>query len=297
MNAGASLPPLDALDAWLAAREASVDDLKADNEACVRWFAEPGERSAISIVYLHGFSASRREVSPLCERVADALGANVYFARLDGHGSTGAALAAASSQRWVDEAREALAIGRALGDRVVLVGCSTGATLATLVAPDAADLAAVVLIAPNFGVRDPRSALLRWPLARRWVPLLVGERDVPPENAGHAAFWTTSYPVAALFPMSETVAAVAGAPLERIRAPVLTCWCEDDAVIDPACIEPTLARMTGAELEREVVAAMPASDNHVIAGDVFAPAQTDAMIERVLRFLRDRVATEPSSLA
>ena len=42
---------------------------------------------------------------------------------------------------------------------------------------------------------------------------------------------------------------------------------------------------------------MPASDNHVIAGDVFAPAQTDAMIERVLRFLTDRGVMEPPSPA
>jgi esterase/lipase len=101
-------------------------------------------RSAVALIYLHGFSSSRQESRPLMTQVASALGANLFYARLNGHGRTGEALAAASVADWQHDALEALAIGRQLGEQVVVVGASNGGTLATWLATQraSADLAA-----------------------------------------------------------------------------------------------------------------------------------------------------------
>jgi hypothetical protein len=69
----------------------------------------------------------------------ESLGANLYFARLKGHGRSGDAMLEGSVQGWIDDFAEAVAIGRRLGERVVIMATSTGASLATSAAagPDA----------------------------------------------------------------------------------------------------------------------------------------------------------------
>ncbi len=76
------------LDDWLTIHEQSVAErfgLVPGTEKRITWFAE-GERTAWSVVYLHGFSATRQETAPLSTLVAQALGANLFETRLSGHG-------------------------------------------------------------------------------------------------------------------------------------------------------------------------------------------------------------------
>jgi hypothetical protein len=79
----------------------------------------------VAIVYVHGFSASKAEVRPLPDRVAAALHANLFFTRLTGHGQDGTAMAKGSINAWVNNHAEAIAIDRAIGERVVVIGTST----------------------------------------------------------------------------------------------------------------------------------------------------------------------------
>ena len=126
----ATLP--DDLDAHLAAREAVFDDLTPGTQKRIVWAGTPGEKTPLALIYLHGFSSTSEEVRPVPDRVAAALGANLYFARLAGHGRTGTALAGATAEDWLTDLAEALAIGTRIGERVILLGTSTGATLATI---------------------------------------------------------------------------------------------------------------------------------------------------------------------
>ena len=84
----ASLPPTlalpgavpelpDDLDSYLAARESAARrefGLIPGTESRIRWYDGPGSTTAISIVYLHGFSATRQEIAPVGEMIADRLG-------------------------------------------------------------------------------------------------------------------------------------------------------------------------------------------------------------------------------
>jgi hypothetical protein len=85
-------------------------------------------------------------------------------------------MAEASLQDWLDDARESLAIGRRIGERVVIMGTSTGRTLATWpsLQPEGPAPWATVLISPNFGSRRWESELLTWPWAQNFVPLVRG---------------------------------------------------------------------------------------------------------------------------
>lgn len=139
------------LSGWLAEREAAIDP---DLAARIEWADAPDAQTEIAIVYLHGFSASPREIAPVPQHVAKALGANLFLARLTGHGQDGAALATASAEDWWRDTAEALAVGQRLGRRVVVIGTSTGATLAAEAARDPVlgqGIAGVVMISGNFG--------------------------------------------------------------------------------------------------------------------------------------------------
>jgi len=89
-----SLP--DDLDAYLASSEAAYDDIVPGTEKKIIWAGEAGEKTPLSIVYLHGFSATRQETAPLAEELAAELGANLYYDHFTGHGRSGEALAGAA---------------------------------------------------------------------------------------------------------------------------------------------------------------------------------------------------------
>ena len=66
---------------------------------------------------------------------------------------------------------EALEIGRRLGERVILFGTSTGATVIAEVLAregEAQDIAGAALVSPNFRIADPNA-----PLHEGLVPLLT----------------------------------------------------------------------------------------------------------------------------
>jgi pimeloyl-ACP methyl ester carboxylesterase len=125
-------PTLSAdIDAYLERREAAVPNLRPGDSKSVVWLhPDEPDVTPLSLVYLHGFSADRHEVEPLVSDVAREIGANVYFSRLTGHGRDAAAMGEATVEAWLDDVAEAVAIGGYIGERVVLMGTSTGGTLA-----------------------------------------------------------------------------------------------------------------------------------------------------------------------
>jgi esterase/lipase len=91
-------------------------------------------------------------VRPLPDMLADALGANLYFARLTGHGQDGIAMGRARLPDWEADVAEALQIGAALGDEVIVMGCSTGCTLLTTALAQGARAKGIVHVSPNYGL-------------------------------------------------------------------------------------------------------------------------------------------------
>ena len=80
----------------------------------VIWNAPHGAPQDANVARLfHGFSASRKDIAPVVESIAGTLGANAFLTRLAAHGrATSAEFATVTPQDWLNDAREALAIGR-----------------------------------------------------------------------------------------------------------------------------------------------------------------------------------------
>lgn len=281
------------VDAHLSAREAEVAHLKAGEAKSITW-AEPAAREStpISLVYLHGFSADRHEVEPLITDLARDLGANAYFARLSGHGRDGIALGEVSVADWLADASEAVAVGGRIGERVVVLGTSTGGTLALWAAaqPEAAErVAALVLISPNLGVRDPSARVLTWPWGGVLARAVVGpERCFEPATPDQALHWTVCYPTRALLPMMALVEHVRSMDLERVRVPTLLVYSTEDQVVDPDETARVLGALGGEGPTVHVVEGSGDPAEHVIAGSIMSPGTTDAIRERILEFLERR---------
>jgi alpha-beta hydrolase superfamily lysophospholipase len=286
----ASLP--DDLNAYLAASEAKVADLTDGSAKRIVWAGPPGQKTPLAIIYVHGFSATAEEIRPVPDDVAGALGANLYFMRLAGHGRAGDAMATATAGDWMEDMAEAMAIGRRLGDKVVLMATSTGAPLTVLAAGDpvmAEGLAGIVMISPNFGLRSAAGIILDLPLARYWGPVVAGaSRSFDPINARHGAHWTTEYPTTALFPMAALVRAGRNADVGSITVPALFIYAPADEVIDPARIPPVVAAWGGPTTVSEVVVGDGDDPfSHVIAGDILSPGQTDAVTGTILSWIAE----------
>ena len=276
------------LDAYLAEQEARYNDITPGAEKTIIWAGEPGQKTPLSIIYLHGFSATRQETAPLSDNIAAELGANLYYTRFTGHGRSGEALAEAMVNDWLNDTNEALEIGRRLGDELIVIGVSTGATAATWLAtqPNIDDVRAFVLMSPNYAPNDSTAEILTWPWAESIATALIGpERSWEPSNEEHGRYWTHRYPTKALLPMMGLVKLTRSADPAGITRPILMIYSPNDQVINPERVETTFEQIGSPQKELVPIQNGQDVSNHVLAGNILSPDDTDHIAQIILDFL------------
>ncbi len=280
----------DDIDAWLAAEEAKFDDIRPNAAKEIVWaYPASHARTPVALVDLHGFSAAKGEIRPVPDMVAKELGANLFFTRLAGHGRSSDAMAEPTVNDWIQDAAEAIAIGNRIGEKLVIVAVSTGATLGVLAStlPELKDkIAGLVLISPNFRIKDRSAAVLTFPFARSFVPLIVGrERGFEPYNEAHAANWTYLYPTVSLLPMAAMVKRTAALPFEEFRIPALFIYHPDDTVVDES-VTAEVARRWGGPVKTLVLDSSNSPSNHVVAGDIVSPSNNRRVADAIVDFVK-----------
>jgi pimeloyl-ACP methyl ester carboxylesterase len=154
------------LEAYIKDMESSRP-VKPENEARIIWNNDSlRNKTEYAVVYLHGFSASQEEGDPVHTDFARNYGCNLYLSRLAEHGlDTAEALINLTADNYWESAKQALAIGKQLGQKVILMGTSTGGTQALqLAAAYPNDVAALVLMSPNIEINDANA----WILNNHW---------------------------------------------------------------------------------------------------------------------------------
>ncbi len=281
------------VDAYLAAAELRVSGIRAGDERGIVWLdPETRQRTPLAVVYLHGYSADRHELEPVVSDLAVELGANLYFARLAGHGRDGPAMAEATVEDWFDDTAEAIAIGEAIGESVVLVGTSTGGTLAAWAAArdEALErISALVLVSPNFHPVARSSRVLLYPWGGLLARVIVGrERCFTPDNEAQERHWTTCYPTRALLPMMALVEHVRTMDLSGIVARTLVVYDPGDMVVDSEETERVVATMSGTRAMAVTYEGTRDPSRHVLAGDILSPESNDEVRRVILEFLTSR---------
>ena len=275
---------------YLKKKEGRIDGLREGCEKKIVWHAGRRQKRERALVYIHGFSASRMETWPLCDRLAQSMGANLFYTRLCGHGQDGLAMAAATIQDWQADALEAMAIGSLIGRKIILVGTSTGGTLATWLAaqPEVAPyIHSLILLSPNFFPKNPLAAAFLWPPALNLLARFFGNwRCFTVQNGEQSRYWTVRYPLKAITTMMQLVRLSWRLDLKAASMPVLTMINPWDRVINV-----TLAAIrcrTFGSPHRQVVLFRGNRDlgRHVLAGEILSPESTEGVLDIIETYLK-----------
>lgn len=278
---------IEDLDNLLDSQEKMVRALRPSTEKKVLWAQGNGVKSKTSIVFIHGFSASRVEIDPVVDLIAAKLNANVYFTRLRGHGQDGKALGETTYEQLLDDTIEAIEIGKSIGDDVVLIGCSTGCSLIHIALVQNHDIKAAVYISPNFGPKPIKGQALRIPGAKFLVPLVFGkEHSFIAINDEYATCWTTKYPTKALFTIKTTVLASHQVDHRTIKVPIMMWFSDEDKVVNAKWTR-KIASMMGdnVTLHNPSLTDQDDPSHHGIIGDILSPSQTIIAVKKIINWL------------
>ncbi|MET0331106.1 MAG: alpha/beta hydrolase [Dyella sp.] len=269
-----------ALAAYVDTAERQAGPLRPDAQARIVW-ADPAhpQRTGCAIVYIHGFGASQGEGAPVHRELAHDFGCNLYLARLPGHGLVAPdAMAGLTAQTLLDGAARALAIGHALGDKVIVIGTSMGGTLAVqlaALAPQQVD--ALVLWSPLVRERNDALRPLLWPWGATYLRYAVNHGSVLMKGDPVSNAWATYTHMDGYTSLVNlTRGSMTPARYARIHAPVfLGYYYKDETHQDPTVSVAAMRSMLasfGTPAALRVERAFPDAGAHVIASPLRSAA-------------------------
>ena len=279
------------LDQYLKNNEYQFADLKKDVQKRIIWSGKKNTKTNISIVYIHGFSASSEEVRPLPDLIAKDIKANIFYTRLTGHGRSSNAMGLSSISEWINDLHEAIEIGSMIGHQIILISTSTGGTLSTVSALNKSfskKILGYIFISPNFGINHQFADLISWPYSEYWLPLLIGKtRNIKSRNDLDKKFWTLSYPTKALIPMARLVKKINEQDFTSVKKPALFYFSMEDKVVEPKKTLEFIKNWGGKSKTINVkMSKFDDKYSHVIAGDILSPKQTQFARKKMVEWIK-----------
>ncbi|GAB4041696.1 alpha/beta hydrolase [Spirosoma gilvum] len=189
-------PDLVKLEQNIAESE-QKSDVRPDNEARIVWADSLRKvKTPYSIVYLPGFSASWAEGDPIHREIAKRFGCNLYLARPAEHGIKAPdAFKNITPANYAASAERALAIGKALGNKVIVMGTSAGGMLALYLAAHHPEIDGLVLYSPCIAVANPALKLVTGPWGKQILDqVFQGEYLINTHYSGERSrYWLPKY--------------------------------------------------------------------------------------------------------
>jgi pimeloyl-ACP methyl ester carboxylesterase len=264
-----------ALESYIAAHEAR-HKLKPDNQARIIWFSDSAkQKTEYSVVYIHGFSASQEEGDPVHYEFAKKFGCNLFLHRLEDHGvDTTEPLLTLTADRMWQSAKEAYMIGRQLGEKVILMATSTGASLALKLAGEYPNIAGLILLSPNIAINDSKAWLLNNHWGLQIARMVKGKYNHSDDTTAlHAQYWNNQYRMEAAVQLQEFLETSMKASIfQKVKQPALVLYYykdeehQDDVVKVSAIKRMFLQLSTPADQKREV--AIPGAGDHVLGSHI-----------------------------
>ena len=259
-----------ALTNYISQKE-SLPNIKPDNQARIVWANDSARsKTPYSIVYLHGFSASQGEGMPLHTNIAKKFGANLYLSRLAEHGvqSNDQMLNLTPENLW-ESAKEAFVIGKQLGDKVILMGTSTGGTLALMLAARYPNVNSLVLMSPNIEINDPNAWLLNNPWGLQIARKVIGSEYIKPvdQRPVYKQYWNSRYRIEAVVALEELLETTMNKEtFEQVKQPALILYYYKDDVHQDSVVKVSAIKKMYEELgsSNKRAVAMPTVGDHVM---------------------------------
>jgi len=248
------------------------------------------------IVYLHGFSASQKEGDPVHRAIAKKFGCNLYLSRLAEHGiDTVEAMVNLTADNYWASAQQALAIGRQLGNKVILMGTSTGGTFALQLAatyPD--EVAALVLMSPNIAINDPHAWLLNNHWGLQIAHFVTGTKyiqDTVDHGPVYPQYWYSKYRSEAAVQLEELLETTMNkATFEKVKQPVGLFYFYKDKIHQDSVVKVSAALemfdQLGTPAALKYKQAIPEAYTHVI-GSGIRSHDVEGVEKGVTRFMSE----------
>lgn len=287
------------LEKYVAGQE-SKHTLKPDNEARIIWADSTRRRTKYSVVYLHGFSASQEEGDPIHLQFAKEFGCNLYLARLADHGiDTTEQLLYFTGDRWWQSSKEALAIGKALGENVILMSTSTGGTMAIMLAAEyPEDVYAMINMSPNIAVNDPSAWLLNNPWGLQIARKVLGSdyQNISFDSA-RQIYWNGKYRLESLVQMEEMLEdKMNKSTFEKVKCPSLTLYYyKNEQEQDPTVKVSAMLKMNeqlGTPDSLKVAVPVPNAGFHVM-GSYLVSKDLETVSAEAKKFAIEKLGMKP----
>ena len=187
---------INEVKSWIDEKESKFNNIKEGNQSRIIFYDSVPKKTDISVVYLHGFSGSSQDGFPVHINIAKKLNSNIYLPRLFAHGlNSNEPLIEYTGEKYLDSAREALALGKTIGEKVILMCTSTGCSAGLTLAANHPEVAALVMYAPNIRITHPLDFVATLPWGLYIVRLVEGGKYhyITDTWKDKEKFWTTKY--------------------------------------------------------------------------------------------------------
>ena len=178
-----------------------------------------------TVLLLHGLTASPWEMQAIADYLADR-NITVYAPLLAGHGRTPEILGKTEWEDWYDSAEKALAQLEEYSDNVYVIGISTGADIAALLAKNHPEIKGIILASPAIYFRDWKAKYV-W-LFKYFIKYVETSSLSPEEEP----FYYSVKPVASVDQLRKLAKQVRKS-LPGISTPVLVMQSMQDPTADP----------------------------------------------------------------
>jgi esterase/lipase len=283
-----------ALESYIKYNEAQ-HKLRPNNEARIIWANDSSKtKTEYAIVYLHGFSASQEEGTPVHTNIAKKFGCNLYLSRLAEHGiDTTEQLVNLTAEKYWNSVKEAYAIGKQLGNKVILVGTSTGGTNALHLASVYPEINSLILLSPNIEIFDDNAWIANNPWGLQLGKAITGSGYVTPKDnrSIYKQYWNSPYRLESIVNLQEYLeTTMLPSTFAKIKQPTLMLYyyrdsIHQDSVVKVSAMKKMFEQLsTPAELKREK--AMPNTGDHVI-GSYIKSNDAAGVEAEITKFMMD----------
>ena len=196
---------------------------------------------------------------------------NLYLSRLETHGiDTTEPLANLTAEQLWNSAKEAYAIGKQLGKKVILMSTSTGGTLSLKLASEFPEINALLLFSPNIAINDSKA----WMLNNHWglqiAELLKGKYiHAKDTTAIFKQYWYQQFRTESIVQLEELLeATMKESTFKKITQPALVLYYykdekNQDPVVKVTAIKRMFTQLATPESMKRLVA-VPEAGDHVI---------------------------------
>ncbi|MDX2250287.1 MAG: alpha/beta hydrolase [Bacteroidia bacterium] len=282
------------LEKFIHETELQTPHLRPDNEARILWAkGSEYQKTPYSLVFLHGFSASYKEIDPIHREFGERYGCNVYLSRLHAHGvDTPEPMLDFTPESFMDSGLFALAVGEQIGEKVILITASTGSTLGIYLAAHFPEIAALICYSPNIDLYSSITRLLAGPWGLHLARLVFrgNYRDREIEGPGRQ-YWIARHRIEALIALKNLIrSTMKPETFQRVKQPFFMAYYYKNRQLQDKTVSvqkmQKMYRLLGTPPELKWKKSFPQAGVHAI-GSPYTSGEAEALKAETFRFAEE----------